>query len=242
MYVLSMYAFSGLDPEEHRPPPKLFAWDQDRWKRSERPEQTPSPNSSPTSSNSLGVGQGQDSPGLPGIRRSASAVDRPSTTMAGIKRKGLATTGGEAFGLGGPRGGGGSGGGGGRRKASAQGTAAPTGLKNNYSAVRGTEGTWQFIARAKSVRETPVSRGDALGLVREFEAAMAVIDDQGGGAEGQEGAFTSPMQNDMHALHHEVGRNFGSRAAVVEAVQIMDSGRVGGGGGGRELKGWPRDK
>ena len=225
-----MLSFSGLDPEEHRPPPELFAWDQDRGKR---PEQTPSPNSSPISTNSLGVSQ-QDSSapaGLPGIRRSVSAADRPPT-MAGMKRKGPATTGGEAFGLGCSRVSGG--GAGGRRKASTQG-AAPTGLKSNYSAVRGTEGTWQFIARAKSVRETPVSRGDALGLVREFQAAMAVLDDPGGGGEGQEGAFTSPMQNDMHALHHEVGRNFGARAAVVEAVQIMDCGRTerAGGAGSR---------
>lgn len=122
---------------------------------------------------------------------------------------------------------------------STEGSAPPTNLKNNYSAMRGSQGTWQFIARAKSTREPPVSRGDAFGLVREFEAAMAVMDNHGsGGTEGHDGAFMSPMQNDMHGLQQEVCRIFGARAAVVEAVEIMDrgceSGRVGSGdrGGG----------
>lgn len=66
--------------------------------------------------------------------------------------------------------------------------------------VRGTDGTWQFIARVKHVRETPVSRGDAYSLVEEFESAMAVMDKQKDGPEGRVEAFTSPMQNDMHAL------------------------------------------
>ena len=123
---------------------------------------------------------------------------------------------------------------------STEGGAPPTNLKNNYSAVRGSGGTWQFIARAKSAREPPVSRGDAFGLVREFEAAMAVMDNHGsGGTEGHDGAFMSPMQNDMHGLQQEVSRIFGARAAVVEAVEIMDRGcesRRGGPGnrGGEE--------
>lgn len=162
------------------------------------------------------------------------------------------------------------------------------------------------------MRETPVSRGDAYSLVEEFESAMAIMGKQKDGAEGRVEAFTSPMQNDMHALQvrkashdcptidlkrsqqdrrpqrkthvshvsnrnrwwltwrkreatvptssdvrhgppsiaheipstpvgvsyvviprqytilrvkqHEVGRNFGARAAVVEAVQIMERG------------------
>lgn len=156
-----------------------------------------------------------------------------------MKRKGLATTGGEGFGLRGPRAAGS------RRRASTEG-AVTTGLKHSFSAVRGTEGTWQFIARVQGVRETPVSRGDAVGLVREFEAAMAVMDNrEGGGGEGreEEEAFTSPMQNDMHALQHEVGRTFCTRAAVVEAVRIMDRGgeyvrtRTGG-----NQRGYGRDK
>lgn len=131
-----------------------------------------------------------------------------------MKRKDLATTGGESFGLGGPRVSGN------RRRASTEG--APSGShRKNYSAVRGTDGTWQFIARAKSVREAPVSRGDAFGLVQDFEAAMAAMDNRWGGGESREGAITSPMENDMHALQHEVGRTFDARAAVVEAVQIM---------------------
>lgn len=115
---------------------------------------------------------------------------------------------------------------------STEGGTPPTNLKNNYSAVRGSQGTWQFIARAKSAREPPVSRGDAFGLVREFEAAMAVMDNHGsGGTEGHDGAFMSPMQNDMHGLQQEVSRIFEARAAVVKAVEIMDRGCEGRRGG-----------
>lgn len=46
----------------------------------------------------------------------------------------------------------------------------------------------------------PVSRGDAYGLAQEFEAAMAVVDHQGGGTETRREAAMSPMQNDLHAL------------------------------------------
>lgn len=156
-----------------------------------------------------------------------------------MKRKGAGTAGSEPFGLRGPRIGGG------RRRASTEG-AVPTNLKNSFSAVRGTDGTWQFIARASSVREKPVSRGDAFGLVREFEAAMAVMDNQCGGAEGCEEAFSSPMQNDMHALQHEVGRTFGSRTAVVEAVQIMnqelDGGHRRGAHGDEKQECWLREE
>lgn len=54
---------------------------------------------------------------------------------------------------------------------------------------------------------------------------MAVMDNHSsGGAEGHDGAFVSPMQNDMHGLQQEVSRIFGARAAVVEAVEIMDRG------------------
>ncbi len=219
---------AGLNPEENRPPAELFVWGQERA-------------DSPGASRSLQCGAGaQDIPavtGLPGIRRSATAAaGRPCTVAAGMKRKGPGTSGGDGLGLGGPRAGGG-----GRRRASTEGGASPTALKNNYSAVRGSEGTWQFIARAKSVRETPVSRGDAFGLVREFETAMAVMDNhESGGTEGRDGAFMSPMQNDMHGLQQEVSRIFGARAAVVEAVDIMDRacGRRAGngsGGGGQQV-------
>lgn len=66
--------------------------------------------------------------------------------------------------------------------------------------VRGTDGTWQFIGRVKSERETPVSRGDAYRLLQKFQAAMVVMDNQGGSPDGRAEAFRSPMQNDMHAL------------------------------------------
>lgn len=142
------------------------------------------------------------------------------------------TAGSEGFGVGGPRVGVG-----GRKRASTEGGAPPTALKNNFSAVRGSQGTWQFIARA-SGRETPVSRGDAFGLVREFEAAMAVMDNHvSDGAEGRGGAFMSPMQNDMHGMQQEVSRIFDARTAMAEAVEIMDGGcegsREGTGNGGR---------
>ena len=68
---------------------------------------------------------------------------------------------------------------------------------------------------------------------------MAVMDNHGsGGTESRDGAFMSPMQNDMHGLQQEVSRIFGARAAVVEAVEIMDRGcegsRGGAGNGGGE--------
>lgn len=181
----------------------------------------PADSSSPYPSRKVST-RGQDpAAGLPGICRSATAAaGRPRAVAAGLKRKGLATAGGDSFDLGGPRASGG-----GRRQVSTKRGAPPTSLKNNFSAVRGSQGTWQFIARAKSAREPPVSRGDAFGLVREFEAAMAVMDNHdSGGMEGHNGAFMSPMQNDMHGLQQEVSRIFGARAAVVEAVEIMDRG------------------
>lgn len=221
---------TGLDPEENRPPAELFVWGQDRAKQWNRIDPSSSPSSSPSikSSPPFFAG-GQDSAaGLPGIRRSATAAaGRPCTVAAGMKRKGPATAGGESFGQGGSRPGGRS-----RQRASTEGGPPPRARKNNYSAVRGSQGTWQFIARAKSVRETPVSRGDAFGLVREFEAAMAVMDNHAGtGAEGRDGAFMSPMQNDMHGLQQEVSRIFDARAAVTEAVEIMDGERAGSRGG-----------
>lgn len=87
--------------------------------------------------------------------------------------------------------------------------------------VRGTDGTWQFIARVKYPRETPVSRGDAYGLVEEFRAAMAVMDNHKDGAEGRVEAFTSPMQNDMHVL--QVRR---SCAVVIAEAGFRVEGRI----------------
>eukprot|EP00903_Cladosiphon_okamuranus_P018777 g17274.t1 len=226
-------SFQGLNPEENRPPAELFVWGQDRARRRDRTEPTDSSSSCPP--REVGAG-GQDPPGLPGIRRSATAAaGRPCTVATGLKRKSPATAGNDRFGLGGPWVGAGD-----RRRVSAEGSAPPTNARNNYSAVRGSHGTWQFIARAKSAREPPVSRGDAFGLVRKFEAAMAVMGNHdSGGIESHDGAFMSPMQNDMHALQQEVSRIFGARAAVVEAVEIVDRGcesrrndsgdRVGGG-------------
>lgn len=209
----------GLNAEEHRPPPELFAWGQDRVKCSNENEPSTSPASTPTAS--VPVAEGRRLTGFPVITRSPTRGDRPYT-VTGTKRKGPATAGGELSGKGGARGNAS------RRRASTEG-AAPNGRKNDFSAVRGTDGAWQFVARAKSVRETPVSRGDALSLVREFEAAMAVIDDQGTDeGEGGYGAFTSPMQNDMHALQQEVGRLFQARECITEAVQIMEGRRDAG--------------
>lgn len=210
---------TGLNPEENRPPAELFVWGQDRARRWDRTEPFDSSSSCPPRKD--GAGEQDPAAGLPGIRRSATAVaGRPCTVATGLKRKGPATAGSDSFGLGGPRAGGG-----GRRRVSPEGGTPPTNLKNNYSAVRGSQGTWQFIGRAKSAREPPVSRGDAFGLVRDFEAAMAVMDNHGsGGTEDHDGAFTSPMQNDMHGLQQEVSRIFGARAAVVEAIEIMDRG------------------
>ncbi|CAM9861181.1 unnamed protein product [Scytosiphon promiscuus] len=221
--------FQGLDPEENRPPAELFVWGQDRAKRWDRIDSCGSPTSKPSLKEGTPFAEGQDcATGLPGMRRSATAAaGRSCTVAAGVQRKGPATAGSESFCLGGPRAGGSS-----RQRASTEGGASPHARRNN-SAVRGSQGTWQFIARTKSVRETPVSRGEALNLVQEFEAAMAVLDSQaGGGMEGHDGAFMSPMQNDMHGLQQEVTRIFDARAAVVEAVEIMDRERAGDGVGG----------
>ncbi|CAM9137473.1 unnamed protein product, partial [Hapterophycus canaliculatus] len=226
-------SFQGLDPEENRPPAELFVWGQDRAKQWDRIDPCGSPSASPSLKGSTPFAGGQDSTaGLPGIRRSASSsVGRPCTVAAGMKRKGPSTAGGESFDLRGPHAGGSS-----RQRASTEGGASPHVRRNNYSAVRGNQGTWQFIARAKSVRETPVSRGDAFGLTREFEAAMAVMDNHvSGGTEGRDGAFMSPMQNDMHGLQQEVSRIFDARAAVVEAVEIMDGELAGSRGGTRKI-------
>lgn len=96
-------------------------------------------------------------------------------------------------------------------------------LRKNYSAVRATDGMWQFTSRIKNIRETPVSRGDALELIREFEAAMVVVKNEGNGREEKDrsGSFSSPMLSDMHALKDEVQRMFRTRVEISEAVQIM---------------------
>lgn len=225
------FVATGLNPEQNRPPAELFVWGQERAQRWDRIEPANFPSSSGSPKCSAPFAGGQDpTAGLPGIRRSApAAAGRPCTVAVGMKR----TAGGEDVSVGNP-----TVGVGGRRRASTEGGAPPIALKNNYSAVRGSQGTWQFIARAKSARETPVSRGDAFGLVREFEAAMAVMDNHAGsGTEGRGGAFLSPMQNDMHGMQQEVSRNFDARAAMVEAVEIMDRGCEGskeGAGNGRE--------
>ncbi|CBJ49037.1 conserved unknown protein [Ectocarpus siliculosus] len=236
-------SFQGLDPEENRPPAELFVWGQERARRWDRTEPVHSPTSNPTSKGGDPIASGADpTAGLPGIQRSATAAaGRPFTVTTGMKRRGLATAGGEPPCLGGHRAGGA--GGAGRRRSSTEGGVPIANRRNNYSAVRASQGTWQFIARAKSVRETPVSRGDASSLVREFEAAMAVMDNHvGGRAEGHDGAFMSPMQNDIHGLQQEVSRTFDAREAVVEAVEIVDrcvgsAGRAGGGSGGGSQQG-----
>ncbi|CAM9126445.1 unnamed protein product [Ectocarpus sp. 12 AP-2014] len=236
-------SFRGLDPEENRPPAELFVWGQERARRWDRTEPVHSPTSNPTSKGGDTIAAGADpTPGLPGIQRSATAAaGRPFTVTTGMKRRGWATAGGEPPSLGGHRAGGA--GGASRRRSSTEGGVLNATRRNNYSAVRASQGTWQFITRAKSVRETPVSRGDASSLVREFETAMAVMDNHAGGRpEGRDGAFMSPMQNDMHGLQQEVSRTFDARESVVEAVEIVDrcvgsAGRAGGGSGGRSQQG-----
>lgn len=160
-------------------------------------------------------GDGREITSLPGLHRSASVACQPYN-WSGVKRKGLATVGGEAFGFKGQRTSGN------RRRASSEG-AIPSALRKDYSAVRTTDGMWQFTSRTKNIRETPVSRGDAFALIHEFETVMAAVKNEGNGEEGKgrAGAFPTPMQNDMHALKDEVRRTFDARVAIAEAVQIM---------------------
>ncbi|CAM9108122.1 unnamed protein product [Discosporangium mesarthrocarpum] len=105
-------------------------------------------------------------------------------------------------------------------------------VRKNHAAVRASQGTWQYIARARGGREMPVSRGDVDSLVKDFQAAMEVVDKQrvGSGEGGGGGDPTSPMKNDMVAIQDEVDQSFSARTSLVEAVEIMLSG--GGGGVG----------
>lgn len=226
---------SGLSEEDHRPPRELFSWSRHEGSRSNKTNRVGRFRClSPTNhSHSAKRGDDTENTSLPGLRRSASVTCQPYK-YRDIKRKGLATARGEEFGFKGQRTSGS------RRRASSEGATSSV-LKKNYSAVRATDGMWQFTSRIKNIRETPVSRGDAFALIREFEAAMAVVKNEGNGGEGKDrsGAFSSPMQNDMHALKDEVRRTFSARVEIAEAVQIMnrgakDEGIMGGYGIGKE--------
>lgn len=93
---------TGLNPEENRPPAELFAWGHQRpttttiRDRGDLDPASPDSTSPPRCTPSLEPTRQEFNNGLPGIRRSSTAAGgRLGTAKIGVKRKGLATTGGE---------------------------------------------------------------------------------------------------------------------------------------------------